>query len=316
MVAPLRDPDVTVVIPCYQQADYLGDAIASVLAQGFKRWEIVVVSGCPESAALTLSLIAKLGDHRVRLVENATRGVADARNAGIEQARGRLVLPLDADDMLLPQFLERAIASVDPARRYSIVSTSLQEFGERHGAWDLPLYSAGRLLDVNCLSVASVFTKALWTAAGGYDVALPVGYEDWSFWIACSKHAPEVVQIPDRLLRYRVHGASSTARTIAYDAYMRAMVCVAQSDLYPRLRVVRAHEVLKAMPEKVLEMVERRMQDFDRANLFFFHGLSSEARGDISRARSDYGMALQHSRTFHWQAAHRLAALANGAWPS
>jgi hypothetical protein len=303
-------PEVTVVIPCCRQAHFLGDAVGSVVGQSFTDWEIVVVSGCHESAEAARRIVDRSRDGRIRVVEDAGRGVADARNRGIEQARSDVILPLDADDVLAPRFLETTLDAMGRTGRDSIVSTGLQEFGERRGVWDLPLYSANELLESNCLCVASLFTKGMWRAAGGYDVGLPIGYEDWSFWIACSKHEPRVVQLPERLLLYRVHDTSNTSHTLEYDLVMRAMIWVAHSDRYSDAHVLLAHAAITSMPDGALELVERRLKHFAHPNLHFFRGLALEARGDDAGARADYSVALERSGQGHWQAALRLVPLA------
>lgn len=305
----MTSPSVSVIIPCCRQATYLGEAVESVLHQTHDDWEIVVVSGCSESAERASELASSRGRGRIRLIEGADAGVADARNRGIARASARWLLPLDADDVLTPRFLERVLAQVDPARPRAIVSTSLQEFGDRQGAWDLPSYSVERLLQDNCLCVASLFSRDLWEAAGGYDPALAIGYEDWSFWIACSAFDPHVVQLPERLLQYRIHPESLTAATITFRAHMRAMVHVAHAARYADARVLRAHDVIAAMPDQALERVDRRIGRCSEPNLHFFRGLAREGRGDRGGARADHKAALELSSHAHWQAALRLASL-------
>ena len=95
-------PLVTVVIPCYNQARFLGEAIESVLAQSYTNFEIVVVDdGSTDNTSEVAGHYPK-----VRCVRQENRGVSAARNAGLAHARGEYVVFLDADDRLLPRALE------------------------------------------------------------------------------------------------------------------------------------------------------------------------------------------------------------------
>jgi glycosyltransferase involved in cell wall biosynthesis len=95
-------PLVSVVIPCYNQAHFLGEAIESVLNQSYSNFEVVVVDdGSPDNASEVASRYSE-----VRLVRQENRGVSAARNAGLRYSEGEYVVFLDADDRLLPKALE------------------------------------------------------------------------------------------------------------------------------------------------------------------------------------------------------------------
>src|ERR687898_3129642 len=95
---------VTVVIPCYNQAHFLGEAIESVLSQSYPNFEILVVDdGSPDD---TSEVASRYPPQQVRLISQKNQGVSAARNTGIGHARGEYVVFLDADDRLLPEALE------------------------------------------------------------------------------------------------------------------------------------------------------------------------------------------------------------------
>src|SRR5918995_6791294 len=96
---------VTVVIPCYNQAHFLGEAIESVLSQSYKRFEIVVVD---DGSTDDTSEVATRYP-RVRCIRQENRGLAGARNTGIRHCQGEYVVFLDADDRLLPEALEAGV---------------------------------------------------------------------------------------------------------------------------------------------------------------------------------------------------------------
>ena len=95
-------PSVSVIIPAYNAADTLAETLASVVAQTWPNVEVLVVDdGSTDATADIVEMIAEQ-HHQVRLIRQTNAGVAAARNAGLREARGDLVAPLDADDLWHP----------------------------------------------------------------------------------------------------------------------------------------------------------------------------------------------------------------------
>jgi glycosyltransferase involved in cell wall biosynthesis len=106
---------VSVVIPCYQQAGWLPQAVDSCLAQTWTDVEIIVVDdGSSEDLA---GILYSYGD-RVRLIRQNNRGTAAARNTGLAGARGAFIKFLDADDWLLPHCIETQLKSIERLQGY------------------------------------------------------------------------------------------------------------------------------------------------------------------------------------------------------
>ena len=96
---------VSVVIPCYNQAHFLGEAIESVLAQTYRHFEIIVIDdGSPDN---TVEVAARYPD--VRYIRQENQGLSGARNTGIRESQGKFLVFLDADDRLLPGALQAGI---------------------------------------------------------------------------------------------------------------------------------------------------------------------------------------------------------------
>ncbi len=99
-------PKVSVIIPCYNQAEYLQSALASVFCQSFTDWEAIVVNdgSTDDTVEIAAGFFAKFPDCNWKLIDQKNAGLTSARNAGIEAAVGEYILPLDADDMISPVF--------------------------------------------------------------------------------------------------------------------------------------------------------------------------------------------------------------------
>jgi glycosyltransferase involved in cell wall biosynthesis len=113
-----NSPLVTVVIPCYKQAHFLGESIESVLSQTYRNFEIIVVDdGSPDNT----SEVASRYDE-VRLIRQENRGLAGARNRGLAEAKGEHLIFLDADDRLLPEALEVGVRELEARPQCALVA--------------------------------------------------------------------------------------------------------------------------------------------------------------------------------------------------
>jgi GT2 family glycosyltransferase len=203
-------PTVSVVIPCFNQALYLAEAVESVVAQTYRDWEIVIVDdGSPdEAAAVAERLIAAHPDRRISLVRQDNSGLPAARNAGVAASVGRYILPLDADDLIRPEMLRRTVDLLDAEPGVAIAYTDEEHFGavERvvhTSEWDTDLQRRR-----NLFSATSLYRREVWEAVGGYDPSMRRGYEDWDFWIGAAERGFVGRRIAEPLLRYRVRPGS------------------------------------------------------------------------------------------------------------
>lgn len=200
---------VSIIIPCYNQAEFLPEAIESCLAQTYEDIEIIVVNdGSPDN---TNEVVEKIRNSKnpkarsIRLIEQPNGGLSSARNTGIKKCAGGWVVTLDADDKLHHEFVEKTIGKND------IVSTRLETFGREQRTWksrlENPTYKD--LLQKNHINCCSLFKKDVWTIAGGYDEQMKDGFEDWEFWIRATKAGFNITSIDETLFYYRKHVGAS-----------------------------------------------------------------------------------------------------------
>jgi glycosyltransferase involved in cell wall biosynthesis len=222
----LPDDLVSIVIPAYNPAAYLLEAIASASAQTHPRTEIVLVNDGTDKPE-SLAVLAQASRLVSVCVEQPNRGLGAARNAGINAAHGRYVVPLDADDLLDPAYVAECLATLRDADA-AFAYTDFQVFGTQSYRERPGEYNLYRLLDRNYLTYAALIRKQDWENSGGYDESLKCfGYEDWEFWLRLGARKRFGGYVPKSLFRYRKHGASlydsARARHQDFVAYIRSL---------------------------------------------------------------------------------------------
>ena len=218
----MPQPRVSVVIPAYNVAGYIAEAIDSVLAQTFQDFEIIVVNdGSPDTEALD-AVLAPYGT-RVRCVRKTNGGLASARNAGIAAARSDLIAFLDGDDLWEPQCLSSQLALLELEPSAAAVFPDAVYFGETSLAGkrvsEIAPYERGRVtieavlkgrsnLCYSCLARCEAIE-----AAGGYDASLR-RIEDWDLYLRLLLRGETILVNPQPLLRYRRRDNSLSANDI------------------------------------------------------------------------------------------------------
>lgn len=194
-------PLVSIIIPCYNQAHFVKDAIISALSQSYQPIEIIVVNdGSPDNTSEVVRQFPQ-----VRLIEQENKGLSGARNTGIREAKGIYILPLDADDKIHPEMVSKAL----PLQKdFDIISTGLETFGDEKRKWITAIKEPKHynFLQRNHINCCSLFKKQVWIDTGGYDENMKLGFEDWDFWTRATEKGFKVKVINDILFYYRKHG--------------------------------------------------------------------------------------------------------------
>lgn len=238
MTGASRTPEVAIVIPCYRYARVLREAVASAVAQTWENLRIVIVDdGSPDDTAVVArQLIAEFPERRIDYVHQVNQGLAAARNTGIRVTASEFVLPLDADDQLVPDAVERLVLALE--RESGEVATPLgRTFGDEDRRLVTLPVTRRRLLAGNCLIYSSMFRRELFDRIGGYANNLLAGYEDWDFWLGALEHGAKFVHVPEELFRYRRHGATMLTSADRAALELRATIVTNHPRLYPRWRV-------------------------------------------------------------------------------
>ena len=201
-------PQISIIVPCYNQAQYLDECLQSVLDQTHQNWECIVVNdGSPDNTAeIAQQWLPK--DQRFKYIYKSNGGLSSARNAGIEQARGAFILPLDADDKIDIDYIKLALIEFKKNPELKVVYCQAEKFGIEEGKWILPKFSIDLLSLKNIIFSSGIYKKSDWVTIGGYDKRLLHGLEDWEFWIALLKNNAKVSRIEYVGFYYRIKAIS------------------------------------------------------------------------------------------------------------
>ncbi len=238
----MNTPDATVVIPCHNHFHYLGECLESVLGQTIRNWEAIVVDDASET--IDDGLVRRLsGDPRITFIRHEhNRGLGAARNSGFRLASAPFVVPLDADDMLAPAYLETLVERLTREPEADCAFPDFRYFGAFSGVLRRQLRDIGSLLYEQWIpGPGTLMRRVLWERVGGYSEAqeLRLGNEDWDFWLRAAGVGLRPVHVREPLYHYRVQGSSMVTR-LAYDEYStREYIYRQHRHLFDRYQVGR-----------------------------------------------------------------------------
>jgi len=206
-------PLVSVVIPCFNHEKFIAETIESVLRSSHHPIEIVVVNdGSSDNSELVVTSLQNKYQN-LKYISQNNAGPAAARNRGIRESAGKYILPLDADDLISEDYIEKAVEVLENNPMVKLVYCNAEFFEERSGAWKLKPFSLPSLATDNMIFCSAVYRKADWEVSGGYDERMTWGWEDWEFWISLLKNGGGVVKLPITGFYYRVRKNSRRKST-------------------------------------------------------------------------------------------------------
>lgn len=263
-------PHTSIVMPAFNAARYLAEAVASLQAQTFDDWELIIVDDGSTDTTLEMANSVALGDSRIRVIQQANAGPAATRNTGVSHSTqsSPTFLFLDADDVLLPGALASLRAALSDHPDAGAVH-GLAEFvnaeGQRIRQGESSRWTYARRLKVDgwltrqlgvgeplgfrsllcCNSIqtpgtALVRRQALMEAEG-FDPDIRIT-EDWDLWIRLAERLP-VYLVPELVLEYRLHEDSFSASLPA----LRAAEAMVRRKTLNRLTARERREAVHAI---------------------------------------------------------------------
>ena len=208
---PVPERTVGVIVPCYRHGIFLDACIASVKAQTLKPAAIVVVDDGSEDPE-TVEALARLDDDPEVTVLRQPRnaGPSAARNRALEQLDTSYFLPIDADDELLPDALERMLAQLEAAPAdIGFVYPNAQHIGNRTDYYESPAYNLWLLMEQNYCPAPALFDRRAFEGTGvGYPEEIVVGHEDWDLVLQLAEREVRGVPADGPTFLYRKQGFS------------------------------------------------------------------------------------------------------------
>lgn len=287
------------IVPVFDDAETLPETLASVRAQTRQADELILVddgSQDPRTLALLRELESSPGTPPVRVLHQANRGLAAARRVGIAAAESDWVLPLDADDLLLPTCLAQLSSALarDPLASFS--HCQVENFGDDAYLDAVPPFNPFLELDENLLVATALFRRSLFTDGGCSYGELP-GFEDWALWLSLIANERTGVLVEEPLFRYRrKHGKG----LLFSSSLRRAELTARVQALYPALYAPARRAALKARYAPGFELFVWGARDPDALR----QALAVQTLDDVlvttgeaaTRAISSPDVLLRHAR--------------------
>lgn len=200
----MKNSIVSIIVPCYNQAQYLPEALQSVLNQTYIDWECIIVNDGSPDDTYRVAKEWLIKDSRFKYIYKENGGLSSARNAGIEIAIGTYILPLDADDKIGRDYLKLAATAFEHKADLKLVYCNAEKFDLVNELWHLKPFSLSEIATENMIFCSAMFKKKDWQLCGGYDETLIYGLEDWEFWITLLKNGGEVEKLDEVCFYYRI----------------------------------------------------------------------------------------------------------------
>ncbi|ERM80983.1 hypothetical protein P872_11795 [Rhodonellum psychrophilum GCM71 = DSM 17998] len=201
----MSNPFYSIIIPCYNQAHYLSDAVESVLSQDFKDLEIIIINDGSKDNTAQIANNYSDNWENIKVIHQKNLGLSESRNAGMEVALGSFFHFLDADDWVLPFFYSRAKQALLPNVNVLVTgyhhvknSQSIQNVNFKKESFELLDILSGNIAP----PVAFIIKKSIIKNVGVFDKNLKSA-EDWDLWIRIVKAGYSIHVIPDSLVAYR-----------------------------------------------------------------------------------------------------------------
>ncbi len=204
-------------MPVYNASLFLKEAIESILNQNYSNFEFIIIND--GSTDNSLDIIKSFNDPRIIIVNNEKNlGIIKTRNIGLKMAKGKYIANMDADDISLPNRLEKQVAYLDSHPDTAIIASRLvliNDLNKEIGVWqeDVRTNTYEDILTtlpvINCVGQPTIMMRA--------DVVKRIGYfegfmhnEDWGLWLHVLSLGYKIEKLPETLLRYRQHSAGTT----------------------------------------------------------------------------------------------------------
>jgi glycosyltransferase involved in cell wall biosynthesis len=277
-------PEISVIIPCYNNHDYIQECLDSVLNQTFSDFEVILVDdGSTDGTTETVKAYLP----KLKLISQKNQGPAVARNVGLEEATGKYVAFQDADDLWYPEKLELQLKFLESNPRFDWVYADMSTFNDQQrlqASWfaDRPTYQGKvfeKLINNNFIPTITVMAKKeAVLSVGGFDPSLR-SCEDKDLWLRLARKN-ELGRLDKVLAKRRFH-----THNLCRDN---------------QLLIASEIKVMQKMKSLVEEERLQRLLDNKISRLYFELGYFHFARNELTKAR-EYFRQSNRQEAFDWK---------------
>ncbi|HIK18197.1 MAG TPA: glycosyltransferase [Leptolyngbyaceae cyanobacterium M33_DOE_097] len=250
---------LSIIIPCFNDGQFIKEAVASVTACPDSIYEIIIVND-GSTDLLTQQVLNELRSDGYQVVDQPNQGAPAARNTGVRLAKGEYILPLDADNRIRTAYIYKGIEILDRYPDVAVVYGDVEHFGEGIHALDqlpafsnpyetvsfengfravqrVPDFNLSWLINHNYIDMCAVYRKSVWDECGPYDINMPFGcYDDWDLWLSIAKKGYRFYHIPEILFEYRVKptSLSTASRSEEKSKVVHSYLASKHAALFPK----------------------------------------------------------------------------------
>jgi len=201
---------VSVIIPCYNQGNFLLEAIDSVLNQSYKNIEIIIINDGSDDRE-TLEIIGSFDNPQIKVLQQDNGGPGVARNNAVKIAKADYIVLLDSDDLICDGCIADAVKVLAENPSVGVVYGNCQYFGEKNYLLIRKHIDANVLLKGDTIAICSILRKNAFDDAGGFDEFLSKkGLEDWDFWLMLVEKGWKFFYLNKTTFEVRVLNSSRT----------------------------------------------------------------------------------------------------------
>lgn len=211
-------PLISVVIPVFNKGLGVVRAVESVLRQSLTNWELIVWDdgSSDEDTRKALESISRIRDPRIRIIHESNQGVVRARNSALQLAQGTYVVFLDADDRILPTYLEKACLALEGNPAIDICTSRVRLVGHpTESTWIPESLSWPEISLYNQLPISSMIRMKIVKEAGGFRDEMSLGWEDWDLWLRLAAQGARSTTLDEELFEYTYSDVSGRDATSA-----------------------------------------------------------------------------------------------------
>jgi glycosyltransferase involved in cell wall biosynthesis len=198
---------VSIIIPCYNKAQFITECVESVHANTFEEEvEVIVIDDCSTDDSFgTIQNLNKV----VYSTNDKNEGRSYTRNRGVKKSKGEYIICLDADDMIAPNYIQECYNTITQ-ENVDICYNDSYMFGDQVQRITWPEFDLERLKKGPYIHCAAMYKRKVFDTIGGYDESMKLGWEDYDFWLSAGKKGFKFKKNNNTYLAYRQYFGSLT----------------------------------------------------------------------------------------------------------